>query len=359
MQIKNLKLTNFRNFTNLDLDLVKGLNVIIGQNGVGKTNIVEAIHYLSLARSFRTNDDQTLINLNASEAKIIASLHDSKRDYLLEITINQTSKRVKVNDVPINRLSRLAELVNVIVFEPQDVNFFNVSPGTRRKFLDVGLTKTKNQYLPALTKYEKLLKERNLTLKADKIDDLQIDVLTNQMVEVAEVIVRNRQEFIERLNEIVPTIVSELDEKLGEVKLVYHPFVEVSDNFNSDALKAFKKNKHNDYKYRSTSTGIQREDFDTLLNGQDVALFASQGQKRIIALAIMLAPYFLAKNEKERPIVVLDDALSELDVRHQQKLIAFLKKIDQTFITTTTFPFNGDELYEVKDDQKIITRRFV
>jgi len=359
MVLKRLELSKFRNFSNLQLDFNEGLNVIIGQNGVGKTNIVEAIHYLSLARSFRTNYDDALIKHGQEEATIKAYLDDEHRTHKIEITIGKDGKRVRHNDIPLTRLSTLAELVNVVVFEPKDVNFFNGPPSLRRNYLDVHLGKTKNLYLNGLSTYENLLRERNSALKKDNIDTIEIDVLQAQMVEASEVVTKGRAEFIRNLNEILPKVLKELDPSLANIKVNYKPFVTLKGDYKTNAEAVFNKAKANDYKYRSTSVGPQREDFITELNGQDVSEYASQGQKRIIALALAISPYFIATNRQKRPIIVLDDALSELDANHQQRLVKFINKFNQTFITTTSFPYQGSELYEVTKNQKVIRRRFV
>lgn len=361
MIVKTITLHKFRNYDDLTLEFPSGLNIIVGPNGAGKTNIVEAIQYLSLARSFRTSNDQELIKEGEDGAIIKAILSDDGPfKKTLQIDFVTSGKKISLNGTPLKKISELKDVVNVLVFEPKDVLFFNDSPRIRRRYLDTSLSKLTSNYLDYFSRYEKLLDERNRLLKFTHPDLLAIEVITKQMVTFAKQISLYRKNFIDSLNETLPSLMANLEVKAkGELKIEYLPFVEVNEEYEQKAIEAYKKSLDNDLRYRTTGVGIQREDIVTYFRGKPIDRFGSQGQKRLVALALKLAPYYLTENKEKRPIVVLDDVLSELDGDHQQRLITLLKNWTQVFITATTFNGRDANVYEVTPTQKIVRRNFL
>ena len=326
MQIKKIGLKNFRNHQSLSFDFSNGLNVLTGNNAVGKTNIVEAIYYLSLARSFRTNEDEDLIKKNQDRAEIDAVIVEGEITRKIKIVITKEGKVVMINGKSIAKLSELSKCVNVILFQPKDVMLFSGPPKDRRNFLDISISKKSNIYLDYITRYEKVLKERNDLLKADSINQTLLDVTTELMVKLSGSIISYRQMYVKDINDILNKITRALTGEKGKFELKYYPFV---------AYDAFKRVEESDFKHKQTSIGIHREDISISLNGRDIATFGSQGENRIAALALKLSPYFLIEDKDKKPIIVLDDVMSELDKNHQEKLIAFLRKFSQVFITGT------------------------
>ncbi|MBP5091874.1 MAG: DNA replication/repair protein RecF [Bacilli bacterium] len=347
MILKHLELRNFRNYETLSLDLDPSLNEVIGSNGVGKSNLAEAIHYLSLARSWRTSDERLLIKDGADEASIIADIEEGPLHREVEITIGRDRKRITLNGKPVRRLSELSRLVNVIVFSPADVPLFLGSPGERRGFLDLSISKHSLDYFTLIGRYDKLLKERNAALKAATIDARLVDVITEQMIEVSYPLIKLRALYIKELNRVLPGIVSELKGPGNAVELVYRPFVKADENFTENARNAFQKAKESDYRHRATSVGPHREDFSLLLNGKDIADYGSQGENRIAVLCLKMAPYSLIEDEGKKPIVVLDDVYSELDDDHAARLGKYLKGLRQVFVTATKTQTEGASLIEV------------
>ena len=348
MIIKKLELHNYRNYTNKQFEFKPGINVIIGENGVGKTNIVEAIYYLSLARSFRGVDDVDLIKYNMDYASISLKIQFGNLTRDITTIISHNGREVMMNNKPIERISDLAKTINVILFEPEDVMLFKGSPKGRRNFLDISLVKHTESYLSAISRYNKVLKERNEVLKQEKIDKTLLDTTTEMLIKAAAPIVQYRESYLKDINDILNKITRALTGVHAHVEIIYHPFVANDENYETNARNAFNKALETDLKHKATSIGIHREDFSINLFDKDIATFGSQGQNRLVALALKLSPYFLIEDKDKRPIVVLDDVMSELDEKHQTILIKFLKKFEQVFITGTKLTIVGADHYEIK-----------
>ena len=310
-------------------------NVITGDNAVGKTNIVEAIYYLSLARSFRTSEDVDLIKKNQDKAEIEAVITEGEITRKIKVVITRTGRVVLINNKSISKLSELSKCVNVILFQPKDVMLFSGPPKERRNFLDISISKKSSIYLDYISRYEKVLKERNDLLKADQLNQTLLDVTTELLVKLSGSIISYRQMYVKDINDILNKITRALTGEKGKFEIKYYPFVQYDANFNENAKKAFKRAEESDFKHKQTSIGIHREDISISLNGRDIAAFGSQGENRIAALALKLSPYFLIDDNDKRPIIVLDDVMSELDKTHQERLIKFLRKFNQVFITAT------------------------
>jgi len=355
MIVKKLVLRNFRNYDWLEIEFDTKINVIVGENAQGKTNIVEAIHFLSLARSFRTSETADLIKERRQFATIEARVEQdtTKKDIVALLTTSH--KKVSCNGKQVKRISDLSKLINVIVFEPKDVLMFNDSPLTRRNFLDVNLSKKSDAYLENLMVFERLLRERNCLLKSEKIDDNQLDVLTEQLIKVQEEIVKYRQAYIGEINNVLSKIITSLKGDDQTAQLQYEPFVKYDKDFYINCARAYARNKESDIKHKTTQIGIHREDFKMILNNKDISSYGSQGENRIAVLALKLSPFFLIEDRDKKPIIVLDDAFSELDKDHQIRLVKFLEKCEQVFITSTTSKIQNTSVFEVKNHK--VTRR--
>ena len=352
MIIKRIGLKNFRNHQSLSFDFIDHLNVITGLNAVGKTNIVEAIYYLSLGRSFRGNEDVDLIKKNHERAEIDATILEGELTRKIKIIITKTGRVVMINGKNISKLSELSKCVNVILFQPKDVMLFSGPPRDRRNFLDIAISKKSSIYLDYISRYDKVLKERNDLLKMDKIDQTLLDVTTELMVKLSGSIISYRQMYVKDINDILNKITRALTGEKGKFELKYYPFVPYDADYQENAKKAFKRAEESDFKHKQTSIGIHREDISISLNGRDIATFGSQGENRIAALALKLSPYFLIEDRDKKPIIVLDDVMSELDHTNQERLIKFLRKFDQVFITGTKLDIPDCNHLEIKAQTK-------
>lgn len=336
MLIKKITLNNFRNHTFLSFDFSNRLNALSGPNAIGKTNVAEAIYYLSLGHSFRTDEDTTLIQKNQERAEIEAVITEGELIRKIKVVITKIGRTITINGKNISKLSDLAKCVNVILFQPKDVTLFSGPPKDRRNFLDISISKKSVIYLDYLSRYDKVLKERNNLLKSDKkIDQTLLDVTTELLVKLSGSIISYRQMYVKDINNILNKITHSLTGDKGTFELKYYPFVPYDANFSESAKNAFKKAEEGDFKRKQTSIGIHREDLSINYNGRDIANYGSQGENRIAALALKLSPYFLIEDKDKKPIIVLDDVMSELDQLHQERLIKFLRKFNQVFITGT------------------------
>ena len=352
MIVKSLTLKNFRNHDYLSYDFTNGLNLLTGPNGVGKTNIVEALYYLSLARSFRVSDDWDLIKKGKEKAEIDAVVSEGNINRKIRIVISRNGRQVFLNGKPVSKLSELSKSINVVLFEPKDVMLFRGSPRGRRNFLDISISKQSTPYLEYLYRYDKVLKERNEILKSDKPDQILLDTTTEMLAKLCGPIVHYRQMYVKDINDILIKLTRALTGVQEKIEVIYKSFVDYDDDFQKNVLEAFKRAEETDLKKKVTSIGIHREDISVSLNGRDIAEFGSQGENRIAALALKLSPYFLIEDKDKRPIVALDDVMSELDQAHRQRLISFLKKFEQVFITATRLEVEGASHYQLKKKDK-------
>ncbi len=335
MLIKKITLKNFRNHTFLSFDFSSRLNALSGPNAIGKTNVAEAIYYLSLGHSFRTDEDVSLIQKNTDRAEIEATITEGELTRKIKVVITKLGRMITINGKNISKLSDLAKCVNVILFQPKDVSLFGGPPKDRRSFIDISISKKSTVYLDYLSRYDKVLKERNNLLKSEKVDQTLLDVTTELMVKLSGSIISYRQMYVQDINNILNKITRSLTGGKGTFELKYYPFVPYDANYSVNAKNAFVKAEENDIKRKMTSIGIHREDLSMSYNGRDIATFGSQGENRIASLALKLSPYFLIEDKDKKPIIVLDDVMSELDQTHQEKLIKFLRKFNQVFITGT------------------------
>lgn len=358
MKITKLKLTNFRNYEKVEIEFQKGVNIIVGDNGVGKTNLVESIDYLTLGKSFKTNDETEMIRFNQEFARIELDFCEKEKNNITSI-ISKQGKRILYNDIDLKRLSELSGKLVDVLFVPEDVSFFRDSPNNRRRFLDINISSLNSKYLNDLSLYKKLLKERNAILKEEFVDKNYVDVITSQMVETQYQIVTHRKEMVRKLNELVNRKYQNLDSCSNNVKLAYLTETKETsskEEFVRMMLKKYKDEFETDVKRKNTSIGIHRDNLLMYLNGREIGVYGSQGQNRLGALALKLSMFEILKDElNEEPIVILDDVLSELDDDHQEKLIEELTKIEQVFITCAKeeFKFENCSTYVVTKDSVI------
>ena len=348
MIVKNITLKNFRNHSYLSYEFKEGLNVITGENAAGKTNVVEAIAFLSNGRSFRTIDSNELIQKNKEKAEILSDISIGEITRKVRAVILKNGKLIQINNKNVSRLSDLLRTLNITVFEPNDVFLFKGPPKERRYFLDSALSRKSAIYLDYLTRYQKLLKERNEILKSDNPDKLLLETCTDMLCKLCGPIISYREIYVKDINDILIKITRALTGTHERIEVLYKPFVENDAEIEKNAKNAFSKALENDLAKKVTSIGIHREDFQIALNGRNIGQFGSQGENRIVALALKLAPYFLIDDKEKRPVVILDDVMSELDQNNKNRLIKFLKKFDQVFITATKLEIAGASQYQIK-----------
>jgi len=349
MTVQRLELVNYRSYSHIQLTFDAQLNVFLGKNGAGKTNLAEAIHFLSLARSFRTSDDQDLLQKGQPFAKVKAVIDLQGRKQTLEIVITPQGKKILLNQKPVKKLSELSKVIHVLFFEPRDVMLFDDLPKVRRKFLDTHISKHQEGYLQQLSQYEALLNERNLLLKSAQPNRQHLAVLTKQLIEASYPIVVARHSYIENINKVISKITSVVKGSPIDIKLQYAPYVNPKQDFFKEASLLFASKLEDDIRKKTTQLGTQREDFVAIYNQQTIASYGSQGENRLAAIALKIAPYFLVEDQALRPVIVLDDVLSELDEPTQKRLLQFLQKLQQVFITTTHMLDSPAAIYDIQN----------
>lgn len=334
MIVKELELHNLRNYEYLKVNFNKGINYIYGENASGKTNILEAIYFLSLTRSFRTSEIEELIKKDASFARILAKIDTQNVSKTLEIGFNKSGKKILVNGKKVLKISELNSLINVISFIPKNTNLLKDAPKERRKFLNIYLSKFSNNYLKTLSVYEKILKERNDAFKAYKINPTLIDILTNQLISLNKEIYLYRKKFVNEINKYLADVFKEVSLTNEKLKMKYESFLNnQNENIENFLKNEFENIKEEEFKRKQTLIGIHKDDFKIYIDEKDVSLYGSQGENRISIISLILSLYFL--NKEEKPIIVLDDVISELDEKHEENLLKYLENFNQVFITNT------------------------
>lgn len=358
MIIKYLELLNFRNYKSLALSFDKGINYIIGENAKGKTNLVESIYSLSFARSFRTSFFNEMIMLNEQFSEVKGEFVHENSKKTIDIRYQTNGKKVLINGKVIKKISELNNVVNILYFIPKDTNLLKDSPKIRRQFLNATISKINSSYLNDVINFEKLLKERNDAFKAYRMNFTLIDILTNQLIELSYKIFIERMKFIKSINKIINEVyknVSLIENENLQIK--YFPFLKNinKEEYIKEAKKRYKETLEEDLKKKVTTIGIQKEDFKIYLNSKDIGIFGSQGENKMSVLALKISPYFLSENEKEKPIIILDDVISELDLVHEENLLNYLKTFEQVFITNTRkSEFYKNKYYVVKNNDVTI-----
>ena len=330
MYIKEVYLKNFRNYEEQTIELNENANVFYGNNAQGKTNILEALYFSALGRSFRTFKEAELIEFDHEYSNIVITYDKNNRENKIEINLNKGNKKViKLNGVKINKSSELVGNINLVIFSPDDITILKQGPSLRRKFLDVLISQLKPKYLHELLEYNKILDNRNACLKSKKIDTL--DIWNEQLASKMEIIHKYRAEYIDKLQEKLITIHPGLTDNKEDIKIIYKT------NYKNkiDFLNLLKKNEQNDLFKGYTTEGAHREDFEILINDKSLNLYGSQGQHRTAILALKIAELNIIKEEiGENPVLLLDDVTSELD-EHRVMSIFDVVKDYQILITCT------------------------
>ena len=330
MFIKEIYLKNFRNYEEQKITLNENANVFYGNNAQGKTNILEALYFCALGRSFRTHKEAELINFNGNDSKINVKYQKNNRENEIEISLNKkNSKIIKLNGIKLSKNSELVGHINLVIFSPDDIMILKQGPALRRKFLDILISQLKPKYLHELNQYNKILEQRNAILKSKKIDT--IDIWNEQLAIQTEKINQYRTEYINKLQEKLETIHPGLTSQKETIKITYKTKFKDRESF----LQILEQNKTLDLLRGYTSEGAHREDFEISINDKSLNLYGSQGQHRTAVLALKIAELNIIKEEiGENPVLLLDDVTSELD---ESRVLAIFEVVKdyQVLITCT------------------------
>lgn len=340
MIIKKLKLKNFRNYENEIVEFSDFTNLVIGKNAQGKTNLIEPIYLLSTFKSFRNSKLVDCIKEGSNEAIIEAEILSEvfgKRNIKLVIKKDgENDFFVNGNKVSLKR--EMYGFVYSVVFSPDELKIVKGGPEVRREFLDIDIAQVSKVYVDLLDRYDQVLANRNKLLKSCmyiKDIDTQLDVWDTQLAMIGSQISITRTHFVNKINAKIENIMSYLSggKELLKIKLLTLPGNTREDKTNN-FLNLLLENRQRDKDLGYTSVGPHRDEIKFYINKKEVKPFASQGQQRTVVLALKLAELETIKEEKECPVLLLDDVFSELDGTRQYALLKYLEN-QQIFITST------------------------
>ena len=347
MFIKSLSLKNFRNYDKISLSPQNGLNILYGKNAQGKTNLVEAVYYLSTGKSFRTNRDVQMLRFNSEMACINASFITMAGGNTIDAILKKDgSKSFNINAMPIKKLGHLFGHFSCIAFTPEDIKAVKEAPTLRRRLIDLEIAKIKPAYFFDLKAYYQVLAEKNALLKK-KIGENEkrlISVYNEQLANHAKTIIRLRNSFLSEMEAAFDETYRFISGEEKKANIIYHASVEPK-NIEQTFLNKVNSMMAREIEYRQSLFGPHKEDFSFMLDDKDLKLYGSQGQQRTVMLAFKLAVLNMVKEKTgESPVLILDDVFSELDFSRQNRLTEQLSS-SQVFITTAV-PINVKKNYQ-------------
>ena len=351
MKASNLELYNFRNYEYEEISFSDGVNIIHGENGMGKTNILEAVYYFSYGRSFRSGGKE-VIKDGEKESRISLSFENRERKFESDIKfLSGKRKEIYLNEIELKKTSQLLGNFICVLFTPDEMSIIKGMPELRRKFCDSSIMPLRPGFIRELIKYRNILAQKTALLKSRQYETL--DIWNEKLAETGSRIMNLRSSYIERINQKAREIQKEISCGKEELSLIYSPSVKLGENYLEKLTEYKEKEKENLF----CMVGVHRDDVDIYINGKLAKNYASQGQIRTAVLSLKLAETEIIKEETgEYPVMLLDDILSELDKNRREFLISHIKG-KQIIITCTDvenyFKENAN-IIKIKDGKKVI-----
>ena len=354
MIIHSVELNNFRNYEYLKLQLDPGVNIFYGNNAQGKTNILDAVYVGCTSKSHKLSKDREMIRFDRNEAHIRINLTKKEVPYRIDMHLKKNSaKGIAVNGIPIRRSSELFGIANVVIFSSEDLNIIKDGPSERRRFMDLELCQLNKIYVYNLISYTKVVNQKNKLLKEYEFrkdaDDF-IDIYNQQLVQYGSELIRIRSGFVDSLNSLIRGIHADITDGLEEISVgdeMQTPAEAFADNLN--------KSRPQEIRAGMSLVGPHRDDLIFTINGIDIRHYGSQGQQRTAVLSLKLAEILMVEEiTGERPLLLLDDVLSELDRKRQNQLLGTIRE-GQTLITCTGLDdfidhrFHIDKIFHVSN----------
>ena len=343
MIVRSVSLDFFRNYLHLEAQFDPGVNVIYGENAQGKTNLLEAVAYLSAARSHRARYDRELIQFGVDHAFIKAELLSRERDFTLEARLSRGARRQLLsNGVKLKTAGELAGILNTVLFCPEDLSLIRAGAVERRRFLDDCICQLRPRYAAALAEYKRLYEHKTRILrdweeKPSLLDTL--DEFSLRMAQTWAILIHYRAHFLKKLRELAPPIHRDFSGGREDLELVYQTVSSVTDPLAAprdilpQLLAHQESHRRAELDSRQCLSGPHKDDFEVLLNGVSAKTYASQGQTRTAALSLKLGERELFYQDAgEWPVLLLDDVLSELDPKRQEFVLNRIRG-GQVFIT--------------------------
>lgn len=347
MLLRNLSLANYRNYESMQLTFDGPIHLFIGNNAQGKTNALESIYVLAMAKSHRTSKDKELINWNAEYATIRSEVERRYGSVHLEVQLTSKGKRAKVNGLEQAKLSEYIGALNVVMFAPEDLAIVKGAPAQRRRFIDMEIGQVSPTYLHYLSNYNRVLAQRNQLLKdlvmrkGASFDPALLAIWNTQLADLAVKLLKKRFEFLRKLQTWAQEIHTGITNGRELLTIHYEGSTPITDEMDLETaqqamLSAYEGLFEREKQRGTTLIGPHRDDFSLRIGEMDVQTYGSQGQQRTSALSLKLAEIELIKEEVgEYPVLLLDDVLSELDEHRQTLLLETIQNKVQTFVSTT------------------------
>lgn len=343
---------------NLEIEFNDRLNIIIGNNAQGKTNILEAIYFLSITKSFLSIHDKTLINKDSEFSRVSGDISAGGFKKKLSVLINDEGKKIEVNNNLVKRHMDYLGNLRVIIFSPDDIRLLKDSPANRRKFLNIELSQLYDKYVQILAEFNIILKQRNEYLKFIKngtCNQSYFDILNDKYVDVSVLIYNYRNNFINKLNQYI-------GDKYYSISGDRGLLIKYSSDINIDKKEIMKKNmldrlkevQNRDILNGCTNVGPHKDNFSFYLNENNLLMYGSQGQLKMAMLSLKLAEIDVFNEiTGDNPVLLLDDIFSELDISKRNRLINLIKNGVQTIMTTTDLNDIDEELIKIASIYKI------
>ena len=340
MLIEELKLKNFRNYSELTLHPHPGVNLYFGRNGSGKTNLLEAIHYCSLGRSHRISNDANAVKNGEAFALSSVSIRNSlgQREIAVRFHPDETQKKsILLDGKKIAKFSDMMGCLRCVIFSPEDLGLIKEGPSLRRRYLDMMISQINRGYFIALQQYRTCMDQRNAlirNLRANSYADTSmLSAFEETMAAPAAVIIRERRRIVSLLSECARETYQRVSDTDEVFRLAYHSSVKEETKIEEVLCRLFRENREDDIRMGFTSVGPHRDDLILTLNKNQMKQFASQGQIRTAALSMKLSQMQILRDQSgEEPVLLLDDVMSELDRKRRACLIGEISSF-QTFIT--------------------------
>lgn len=335
MWIQNLKLNKFRNYLSQNIEFNKNINIFLGDNAQGKTNLLESIYYLANAKSFKSFKDKDLIMFNEKEMTLEGTIRKGESFKNVQINVDENKKDIFVNEIKYDKNKDLKSLFKLVLFTPEDLNIIKDGPNFRRELIDDIIISVNFSYKSLKKDFDKILSQRNKLLKNQRSKYFKTELMAfdQQIIKLNYNIYRFREKYISLINNYANKNHLNLTENKENLTIIYKPNIMAKSI--EEYGEKFSKNLCEDLKYFRTISGSQRDEIDIRINGKDIKKFGSQGQQRSAILNIKLANVNLIENtSQDEAIILFDDVFSELDEKRSNFLLENLGKF-QTIITAT------------------------
>ncbi len=335
MFLKKIRLENYRNYESIELEFNSRGNLLFGKNGQGKTNLLEAIYYMSVFRSFRKGTSSDIVKWDSDDFQI-AGFFDTKNkiERCIEIRWKRgEAKRVYFDNDNVERLAELIGNFPIVILSPESIEITQGMPAERRRFLDLLISQEDKRYLDDLTSYRKVLKQRNILLFSDP-DRTTLDIWSEKLVEYGVRLQEKRAEVLGQLSGTVSRMYSRISHGNEELFVKYRPSVDPADDLKRSFEEDLVESSGEERRKKTTLVGPHRDEIRFFIDGRDARKYGSQGQHKSILMALKSAEIIYLKEEKGvDPVILLDDLFAMLDQKRIMAFLGILKEHDQFFIT--------------------------